>query len=68
MTTPALVTVAIALLLLDQLPLVEGVTLAVEPTQSDEEPPMTGFAGIALTTTFAEAEEVHKLLLVTVKV
>jgi hypothetical protein len=67
-TTPALVTVTTALLLLDQLPLVEGVTLAVEPTHSAEEPPVTGFAGIALMTTFAEAEEVHKLLLVTVKV
>ena len=67
-TTPTLVTVATALLLLAHVPDVFGVTLAVKPTQTKAAPPVTGFVGIGLTTTFADEGEVHELLLVTVKV
>ena len=67
-TTPALLIVATAVLLLAQVPFVAGVTLAVLPTQTEVAPPMTGFVGIALTTTFADDGEVQVLLLVTVKV
>lgn len=41
-TTPALVTVAIKVLLLLQVPPKPGVTLAVEPTQTDVAPPRVG--------------------------
>ena len=67
-TTPALVTVATAVLLLAQVPDVFGVTLAVKPTQTEAAPPVTGFVGISLIPTFADEGEVHELLLVTVNV
>ena len=67
-TTPALVTVATAVLLLAQVPDVFGVTLAVKPTQTEAAPPVTGFVGISLIPTFADEGEVHVLLLVTVNV
>jgi hypothetical protein len=67
-TTPTLVTVATALLLLAHVPDVFGVTLAVKPTQTEAAPPVIGFVGIGLTTTFVDEGEVHELLLVTVKV
>ena len=68
MTTPALVTVAIVLLLLVQVPPVFGVTLAVLPTHTTVAPPNTGAPGTALITTFALAGDVQLLALVTVKV
>ena len=68
MTTPAFVIVAMPILLLAHVPNVFGVTLAVAPTQTDVAPPITGFVGIGLMTTFAEDGEVHELLFVTVKV
>lgn len=68
MTNPTFVIVATEVLLLDQVPAVAGVTLAVEPTHTAEAPPKVGFEGIELIVTFAEAGEVHVLLLVTVKV
>jgi hypothetical protein len=67
-TTPALVIVAMAVLLLVHVPAVAGVTLAVEPIQTELAPPVTGFVGIVLMTTFADDVETHELLLVTVKV
>ena len=57
-----------AVLLVAHVPNVFGVTLAVPPTQTEVAPPMTGFVGIGLITTFAENGDVHELLLVTVKV
>ena len=66
-TTPALVTVATPGALLAQVPPVAGVTLAVLPTQTVVAPPKVGLAGIAFTTTFALANEVHPVVvLVTV--
>jgi hypothetical protein len=60
--------VAMPVLLLDQVPDTPGVTFAVAPTHTDVAPPVTGFAGTGLMTTFVDDGEVHKLLLVTVKV
>jgi len=67
-TTPAFVTVANEVLLLDHVPPVLGVTLAVEPTHTLVAPPKTGLAGMALITTFALETEVQELAFVTVKV
>jgi hypothetical protein len=66
-TIPPLVIVAIDVLLLVQVPFVEGITLAVEPTHTDEAPLVTGLEGMALIFTFEDADEVHTLMLVTVK-
>ena len=67
-TKPAFVIVAIAVLLLVQVPPVFGVTFAVLPTQTTVAPPSVGLAGMALISTFAEATEVQLFELVTVKV
>ncbi len=61
-------TVAIPLLFDVHVPFVEGVILAVDPTQTDEAPPVTGRFGIAFITTLPEEGDVHMLALVTVKV
>ena len=68
LTTPALVMVATAVLLLVQVPREFGVTLAVKPTQTADAPPNVGLEGIPLITVFAEATETQLLELVTVKV
>lgn len=57
-----------AVLLLVHVPDVAGVTFAVEPTQTELAPPVTGFVGIALIATFVDDGEAQELLLVTVKV
>jgi hypothetical protein len=67
-TTPVLVIVATAILLLDQVPADAGVTLAVKPTQTADAPPRVGLEGMALMTTFAEATDTQLFELVTVKV
>jgi hypothetical protein len=67
-TTPALVTVAIELLLLVHVPPVLGVTLAVLPTHTVVAPPNVGAPGTVLIVTFALATEIHAFVLVTVKV
>jgi hypothetical protein len=63
-----LVTEATDALLLVHVPAVAGVTFAVEPIQTELAPPVTGFVGIVLITTFADDVETHELLLVTLKV
>ena len=55
-TTPALVTVAMDVPLLHQVPPVAGVTLAVEPTHTLVAPPKVGLAGMALIATEIVAE------------
>ena len=67
-TRPAFDTVAIAVLLLDHVPAVEGVTLAVFPTQTVVAPPKVGLAGIPLMVTLAELPETHVFELVTINV
>lgn len=67
-TTPAFVTVAIAISLLTQVPPVFGVTFAVAPTQTSVAPPKTGAPGMVLIITFVLAAEVQLFALVTVKV
>lgn len=67
-TKPALLIVAIPLLLELHVPFEDGVTFVDVPTQPIEEPPRTGFPGIAFITTLFEDNEVHKLELVTTKV
>ena len=67
-TTPPLVMVAIAVLLLDQMPFVEGVTFAVAPTQTAVAPPIAGFVGTAFMVTLVVATETQLLALVTVNV
>ena len=57
-----------ALLLLAHVPDVFGVTLAVKPTQTEAAPPVTGFVGMALITTFVEEGDEQSLTFVTVKV
>lgn len=68
MATPALVTVAMAVLLLDHVPKVFGVTLAVVPIQTELAPPNTGLAGTAFITTFDDETDVQLTELVIVKV
>ena len=53
-TTPALVTEAMALLLLAQVPPVAGVTLAVAPTQTEVAPPSEGPATTVALTVFVQ--------------
>lgn len=67
-TTPALVTVAMALLLEVHVPLVPGVIVAVTPTHTEVGPPATGLEGTGLMTILAVAGEVQLFELVTVKV
>ena len=67
-TSPALVTVATAGLLLVQVPPVLGVTLAVDPSQTEISPSNAGASGIGLITASILAEELHPLALVTVNV
>ncbi len=67
-TTPAFVTVAIALLLLNQVPPVVGVKTAELPTHTSSAPPNTGFPGMALITTPALAGDTQLLALTTVNV
>jgi hypothetical protein len=67
-TVPALVMVATDVLLLVHVPDVLGVTFVVKPIHTEVAPPITGFVGTGLMTTFAEAGEVHELLFVTVNV
>jgi hypothetical protein len=67
-TKPALVIVAIAVLLLAQVPPVFGVTLAVLPTHTDVAPPNVGEPGTVLMTTLVLGAEVQVFVLVTVKV
>ena len=67
-TRPALVTVAMPLSLLDQVPPVLGVTLAVLPTHTIDAPPSIGLSGIALIITGADGAEVQPVLFVTEKV
>ena len=68
LTTPALVMVATAVLLLVQVPREFGVTLAVKPTQTADAPPSVGLEGMAFMTTFAEAKDTQLFELVTVNV
>lgn len=67
-TRPALVTVAMALLLLDQVPPILGVTLAVLPTQTSVAPPSTGLSGSGSMITFVDGFEEHPSLFITVNV
>lgn len=67
-TSPLLETVAIPPLPDVQVPFVDGVTFAVEPTHTEVAPPNTGRPGMALITTFPDEGEIHPLALVTVKV
>ena len=67
-TTPAFDTVAIALLLLNQVPPVVGVTVAELPTHTSFAPPNTGLDVTALINTFALAGDIQLLALTTVKV
>jgi hypothetical protein len=60
--------VATALLLLPQVPLLFGVTLAVSPTHTLVAPPRTGLAGMALITTFVDEGDTHPFEFLTVKV
>lgn len=64
-TTPAFVTVALPVLLLLQVPPVEGVTLAVAPTHTAVAPPKVGKA---LTVTVFEQEDVQPFAPVTTTV
>lgn len=66
-TRPTLVTVAIELLLLAQVPASEGITFAVSPAQTSVDPPNTGFEGMLLITTSIEEGDIQLLALVTVK-
>jgi hypothetical protein len=63
-----LVTVAMEVLLLVQVPPVPGVTVVVCPAHTSLSPPRIGTVGAALMTTFSEEGEGHPSLLVTVKV
>jgi hypothetical protein len=67
-TTPAFVTVAIALSLLIQVPPVVGVTTAELPTHTSLAPPNIGLEGIALINTPVLAGDMQLLALTTVKV
>ena len=64
-TTPALLTVALLVLLLDHVPPVPGVTFDVDPTQTVVAPPKTG---ISLTVTAAVVLEQPVVLFVKVNV
>jgi hypothetical protein len=64
-TIPALVTVAMALSLLDQVPPELGVTLAVLPTQTSVAPPSIGLSGIGSIIAGVDGAEIHPSLLVT---
>lgn len=59
MINPALVIVAMLLLLDDQVPLLFGVTFAVEPVQTDEGPLITGAPGTALIITSLDEGELQ---------
>lgn len=66
-TSPALVIVAIAGLLLVHVPPVLGVTFAVNPIQTEVAPPKVGAPGMAFITTFDVDNETHPYELLTVK-
>lgn len=65
---PALLMVATDVLPDNHEPLVDGVTLAVPPTQTISSPPSVGILGIPSIPTEADDRDIQLLILVTVKV
>ena len=66
-TTPALVIVAMEVLLEAQVPSLVGVTVTISPTQAKSGPPKLGKLGKLAISTSTESREIQLFILVTVK-
>lgn len=67
-TNPSLDTVARELLLLTQVPPLDGVTFVVVPIHMEVGPPTFGFPGMAFMTTWLDNEDIQPLSLVILNV